>query len=317
MGGRGGALPVTAPDGVRAENRNKPRSASLDPREKRLESLESLPQPPAPPRAVRPAATHGSRHGGGQHAGVRRGAGGPPWPGAAGPARCASSACPCTARPGPRAPPSWSPAAAARPPPASPTGLSPTPFACPVRACCVTRAPAVTRRAGPCARIVLSQYLDGALSEEAGSLSTQDAPLRMALSPAGTCLVLAMGKGGLERFDVDLSAKPLPGLAAAPGPATCMTRVLVLEVLRLAHTRRAKLDMVELPTAAARDWGAGEVRQALQSMGMVKALAFSRDGRRLALGGEDGSITVLDWPSARISAALRCARPERQLGGRA
>ncbi len=37
---------------------------------------------------------------------------------------------------------------------------------------------------------------------------------------------------------------------------------------------------------------------------VAKCLAFSGDGRLLALGGEDGSLTVLDWPTLRTRASL-------------
>ncbi len=45
----------------------------------------------------------------------------------------------------------------------------------------------------------------------------------------------------------------------------------------------------------------------LAGLGMVKCLAFSGSGRLLALGGDDGSLTVLDWPALRVRAELRCA----------
>ena len=47
----------------------------------------------------------------------------------------------------------------------------------------------------------------------------------------------------------------------------------------------------------------------LAGLGMVKCLAFSTNGRLLALGGDDGAITVLDWPSLHARADLRCASP--------
>ena len=52
----------------------------------------------------------------------------------------------------------------------------------------------------------------------------------------------------------------------------------------------------------------GEEATALSKVhkGKVVALAFSGDGRLLALGGDGGSITVLQWPGLRIRAALRC-----------
>jgi hypothetical protein len=34
-----------------------------------------------------------------------------------------------------------------------------------------------------------------------------------------------------------------------------------------------------------------------KSVGMAKGLSFSADGRQLAVGAEEGTITVLEWPS--------------------
>lgn len=49
---------------------------------------------------------------------------------------------------------------------------------------------------------------------------------------------------------------------------------------------------------------AGEEASVLAQQPVAKCLAFSGDGRLLALGGEDGSLTVLDWPTLRTRASL-------------
>ena len=51
---------------------------------------------------------------------------------------------------------------------------------------------------------------------------------------------------------------------------------------------------------------AGEFKEASRGVGAVKGMSFSGDGRLLALGGEDGSIEVWEWPAMRRR--LRCAR---------
>lgn len=56
---------------------------------------------------------------------------------------------------------------------------------------------------------------------------------------------------------------------------------------------------------------AGEFKQATAGIGPVKGMSFSSDGRLLALGGEDGSIEVWEWPHMRRR--LRWAGPA---GGR-
>jgi WD40 repeat protein len=50
---------------------------------------------------------------------------------------------------------------------------------------------------------------------------------------------------------------------------------------------------------------AGEFKQQTKSIGPIKGMSFSSDGRLLALGGEDGSIEVWEWPLMRRR--LRCA----------
>ena len=51
-------------------------------------------------------------------------------------------------------------------------------------------------------------------------------------------------------------------------------------------------------------------------MGVVKCMAVSGDGRHLALGGEDGSLTVVAVPDMRAEASIRCMGPSRDLAGR-
>ncbi|KAK9832796.1 hypothetical protein WJX81_001956 [Elliptochloris bilobata] len=115
-------------------------------------------------------------------------------------------------------------------------------------------------------RVLVAQYHRGALSDSVGEgWRGEDAPLRMAATPSGDALVLAMGNGGLMRLDLE----PLPGAPPRLVPAL------------------------------------GEVAARLAGLGMVKCLAFSGSGRLLALGGDDGTLVVLDWPSLRTRAALR------------
>ena len=40
-------------------------------------------------------------------------------------------------------------------------------------------------------------------------------------------------------------------------------------------------------------------------MGVVKCMAVSGDGRHLALGGEDGSLTVVGIPDMQTQASIR------------
>ena len=69
--------------------------------------------------------------------------------------------------------------------------------------------------------MVAAQYQRGALSDAVGDGWTgEDAPLRMAATPSGDALVLAMGSGGLMRLDVErLPGAPprlTPALGASP-----------------------------------------------------------------------------------------------------
>lgn len=104
---------------------------------------------------------------------------------------------------------------------------------------------------------------DGILSEEVAKLNVgSDAPYRMALHPSGRSLALGMTLGGLQRVDI------LPGSTPEEPPT-----------LTLAHSE------------------SGDKQGKLKSFGVIKSLAFSHDGRRLALGGEDGCIEIVSWPA--------------------
>ncbi len=67
-------------------------------------------------------------------------------------------------------------------------------------------------------RVVAARYHRGALSDAVGEGWTgADAPLRLAATPAGDALVLAMGNGGLLRLDVDRLPSAPPRLVPALG----------------------------------------------------------------------------------------------------
>lgn len=52
---------------------------------------------------------------------------------------------------------------------------------------------------------------------------------------------------------------------------------------------------------------AAKAAEQLAALGAVKCMGFSSDGRLLALGGEDGSLVVLDWLTLRARLELRCS----------
>lgn len=98
------------------------------------------------------------------------------------------------------------------------------------------------------------------LSEEVTKINVgSDAPYRMALHPSGRALVVGLTLGGLRRINIK------PGKAAGEPP---------------------ELSLEE-----------GETVERCSKFGAIKTLSFSADGRQLALGGEDGSIEIVAWPS--------------------
>mmetsp|Transcript_10317 Transcript_10317/g.31048 ORF Transcript_10317/g.31048 Transcript_10317/m.31048 type:complete len:383 (-) Transcript_10317:443-1591(-) len=117
-------------------------------------------------------------------------------------------------------------------------------------------------------RVVAAVVTNQTLSDEVAHLQLEDCPIRMAAHPAGKILVLALGGGGLCRIDLTV-----PEHGGAP-------------VLALAT---------------------GEEADRLAKLPVAKALAFSSDGRRLAVGGEDASVIVLDWPSAQPRSSITAA----------
>ena len=86
----------------------------------------------------------------------------------------------------------------------------------------------------PCGcRVVAVLYHRGVLSDAVGDGWTgEDAPLRMAATPSGDALVLAMGTGGLMRLDVErLPGAPprlVPSLGAGAGVRLLLETGLVL-----------------------------------------------------------------------------------------
>ena len=106
----------------------------------------------------------------------------------------------------------------------------------------------------------MARIESGRMSGEVAKLNVgSDAPYRMALHPSGRALVVGLTLGGIRRADI----KP----AAVPGEPPALT-------------------------LAGREFD-----EVGATVGVIKSLSFSSDGRRLALGGEDGSIQVVSWPN--------------------
>lgn len=110
-------------------------------------------------------------------------------------------------------------------------------------------------------KVVVLSCRDGVQSEEVTKLNTgKDASYRLLMHPSGRSLVCGMSIGGLERVDLQPSSSGGP-------PQLTLSQ--------------------------------GEFKEATRGIGPVKGMSFSSDGRLLALGGEDGSIEVWEWPAMK------------------
>lgn len=95
-------------------------------------------------------------------------------------------------------------------------------------------------------RVVAAQYHRGALSDkEVGEGWTGlDAPLRMAATPSGDALVLAMGNGGLMQLDVERypgePARLVPALGALHIPYHIYTRTCIPGIWWLSHRAQTR-----------------------------------------------------------------------------
>ena len=114
-------------------------------------------------------------------------------------------------------------------------------------------------------RIIVVRCKDGQLSDELTKLNVgDDAPYRMALHPSGKSIVLGMTMGGLKKVDIQLKN----------------------------NTESAENDQLPVLTLAGSEFDTKGSK-----FGAIKGLSFSSDGRTLALGGEDGMIEIVSWPS--------------------
>ena len=155
--------------------------------------------------------------------------------------------------------------------------------------------------------VVALRCQGGQLSDELAVLELDDCPIRMVGLPDGKALLLALGGGGLVWVDVSDKEGGSPRLTLHAGAATlpqvmdgpgaddwCMAR---LQQARGWHC------LCRLCSLCCPD---GEAAQRMKEVGVVKCMAVSSDGRHLALGGEDGSLTVVGVPDMQTEASIRC-----------
>jgi WD40 repeat protein/tRNA A-37 threonylcarbamoyl transferase component Bud32 len=145
---------------------------------------------------------------------------------------------------------------------------------------------------------------------------------RVALAPAGDNLAVFNHDGSLELWSSKtLAARTVPGqppwavrsLAFTPDGQTLITGSEAPERLVRRKTfgglAEADTRLLRSPSATARFWGTdtGREQAGLSGPAMLAPpalVALSPDGRTLAAGGEDGSVSVWDRASHRLQARL-------------
>ncbi|PNW85068.1 hypothetical protein CHLRE_03g170350v5 [Chlamydomonas reinhardtii] len=110
-------------------------------------------------------------------------------------------------------------------------------------------------------RLVCAEAKDGSLSDQtAEHLFGSVCPSRLAIAPGGRSIVFGVGDAGLRRLDLD-------------------TRGRVPKFTEVTGTLAEKLSGVKLD---------------------AKALAFHPAGDLLAVGSDDGTVAVFEWPSLKL-----------------
>jgi prolactin regulatory element-binding protein len=95
----------------------------------------------------------------------------------------------------------------------------------------------------------------------------------MALHPSGKSLVLGMTMGGIKKIDIQNSAN------------------------KNSNSTNSSTEKDQLPALTL---SGPEFDTKGSKFGAIKGLSFSSDGRSLALGGEDGVIEIVSWPSLEV-----------------
>ena len=140
------------------------------------------------------------------------------------------------------------------------------------------------------------------LDQEKGSLSTNEAtPFNMAVHPAGRSVVLGLGSAGIRLLDLQEAPNGPPTLAYAEGERKKLQSILlpccVHPILSLWHAcSHMKFKCLHAESEAQ--------QAALHNIGEPKGLAFSVDGRLLAVG-DLHSVHIFEWPSLMRKASIR------------
>ena len=148
----------------------------------------------------------------------------------------------------------------------------------------------------------------GQLSDELAALELDDCPIRMVGLPDGKILLLALGGGGLVRVDVSDTEGGSLRLTLHAGAAAFAAREgrPSQKPNDRYVARRGWRCLCQLRSPCCPD---GEAAQRMKAVGVVKCMAVSSDGRHLALGGEDGSLTVVGVPDMQTEASIRWVTP--------
>lgn len=119
---------------------------------------------------------------------------------------------------------------------------------------------------------------EGQQSDQLAKLNTgNDAAYRLALHPSGRHIVCGMSAAGLERVDLHPPSPQQQNHHHSGGSGS-----------------GGGGEALSAPTLSFAQ--EGEFKEATRGVGAVKGMSFSSDGRLLALGGEDGSVEVREWP---------------------
>lgn len=142
------------------------------------------------------------------------------------------------------------------------------------------------RPRGTTTRIALISTAGDRAGEEVSSLQTSDVPYRMALAPDGRTLLVGFEPAGLMWVNLELH-QGVPTLVPRTGryPACRADIHSHIRINLHLHAHHP------LPSSS------GAIASKLKQVGAVHCMAFSSDGRFLALSRPDAPIDVYEFPA--------------------